>query len=567
MPRDVRPADGQSHRWQRRWIAVVIASVWAVGVVTDGSRGQDVTPAISSHSDVFANIHAGVKELGYADEVGDMFVRLVAPWNPADWKRRIDEVRRREADGKETASDVSRVQSRVLGEIRRRLAESFEQADGKSDRYHLHRVLETRQSQCLGNCQLLMVLGGAVGLDVRPIDVILPAKGTLGEHMFHGASIVRLADGRVRMVDERWDVDSKPFVFTEHYAREGIHWRLGDHDNPLGLHRLVSVRDLRGLKADLWTSIGYSHMRASRYDDAKDFFTRAHEHDPDSTFTLIALARVAAREGKPGEVDALVAKSLQLDPDRAAVHVFRASVAVEAGRLKEALASYDRAISLLPESPDSLCDRGLVHRDLGNDAKAIADLTESLRIRPRHATSLVGRGGIHAKRGEHALALADLDAAIDVDSNDAIARIQRGFVKVNLGLLDEALPDLDKACQLRPDDPSVWLNRGICRLQLGKPVDSLADFAKALELSPDEPEALGNRACALVELGRHSEAVADCDRVLAVAPRHALALFNRGVALGHLGRNIEARRSIEESVRSDPDSRQRAEAAVRRFGL
>jgi tetratricopeptide (TPR) repeat protein len=121
------------------------------------------------------------------------------------------------------------------------------------------------------------------------------------------------------------------------YGREGVHWRLLDDDNPLGLHRLIRVRDLRGLKSDLWTSIGYSRMRASRLDEARDFFTRAHEHDPESTFTLLALAQVAAADGKWGEVDALLARSLQLDPERAVAHALRASLAAGAGRRREAI--------------------------------------------------------------------------------------------------------------------------------------------------------------------------------------------------------------------------------------
>jgi len=567
MPPHLLPRKRRSQRRLAPWIAIVIASVGAVVGVPDGGRGQEPSPAVASESDVSSNIRAGVQALGYADEVGDRFVRLVAPWKPADWKRRIEQSRRRQADGKDTASDVSQVQSRVLDEIRRRLAGAFEQADGKSDKYHLDRVLESRQSQCLGNCQLLFVLGGAVGLDVRPLDVILPSKGTLGEHMFHEASIVRLADGRVRMVDERWDIDSKPFLFTEHYEPEGIHWRLIDGENPLGVHRMVRVRDLRGLKADLWTCIAYSRMRASRLEEARDFLARALDHDPESTFTLLALTRIAVSDGKSEEVDSLLARSLQLDPERAEVHSLRASLAADKGRLEEALTSYDSAIRLLPESPDALCERGFVHRDLGALEKAIADLTESLRMRPQHGLALLARGSVYAQRGEHGLALADLDAAVAADSSDAIAYLQRGLVKIALGQREKALPDLDKACERRPDDPRVWLNRGVCRLQLGKPGESLADFAKVLELSPGDSEALGNRACALVDLGRPSEALADCDRVLSIAPEHDFALFNRGVALAHLGRKVEARRSIDASVTSDPESRRRAEAAIQRFGL
>jgi tetratricopeptide (TPR) repeat protein len=269
--------------------------------------------------------------------------------------------------------------------------------------------------------------------------------------MFHNASIVRLADGRARMVDERWNLDSQPFVFTEHYWREGVHWRLLDDDNPLRLHRLIRVRDLRGLKSDLWTSIGYSRMRASRLDEARHFFTRAHELDPESTFTLLALAQVAAADGKWGEVDALVARSLQLDPERAVAHALRASLAAGAGRRQEAMSSYNSAIRLVPESPDALCARGLLHRDLGHEEEAIADLTESLRIRPQHGPALVGRGGLYAQRGEHSLALADLDAANAADSSDALAHLQRGVALAHLRRNVEARRSIEASITADPE--------------------------------------------------------------------------------------------------------------------
>ena len=122
MPLHLHLCEGRFSRRRISWIAIVIASAWAVGVGANGGRGQEITAAISAAPDVSSSIRARVKELGYADDVGDQFVRLVAPWRPADWKRRIDQARRREADGKDMGSEVARVQLRVLDELRRRLA-------------------------------------------------------------------------------------------------------------------------------------------------------------------------------------------------------------------------------------------------------------------------------------------------------------------------------------------------------------------------------------------------------------------------------------------------------------
>ena len=166
---------------------------------------------------------------------------------------------------------------------------------------------------------------------------------------------------------------------------------------------------------------------------------------------MLALAQIAVADGKSDEVDALLAKSLQLDPERAVVHAFCARLAAGAGRLRDALAAYNVAILLFPESPDALYERGLVHRDLGNEEAAIADLTESLRIGPQHGLALVARGSIYAKKGEHSLALADLDAAIAVDSSAAIAHLQRGVVLAHLGRKEEARQSIEASIGSDPE--------------------------------------------------------------------------------------------------------------------
>ena len=103
MPLHLQLREGRCSRRRPLWIALVIAFSWAVGGA-NGSRGQELTAAISSGPDVSSLIRARVKELGYPDEVGDQFVQLVTPWNPGHWKRRIDQSRRREADGKSKGS-------------------------------------------------------------------------------------------------------------------------------------------------------------------------------------------------------------------------------------------------------------------------------------------------------------------------------------------------------------------------------------------------------------------------------------------------------------------------------
>jgi len=95
----------------------------------------------------------------------------------------------------------------------------------------------------------------------------------------------------------------------------------------------------------------------------------------------------------------------------------------------------------------------------------------------------------------------------------------------------------------------------------------MEDYCKAVELDPSDFQALANMGYLHLEFGEPAKALADCDAALRVKPDYELALFNRGVALAQLGRKAEGRESIERSVKAAPETQERAEAAIRRFGL
>jgi tetratricopeptide (TPR) repeat protein len=557
-----RPSPGRGRRRRGLWAGPLLLAIALPAAAADPATDLAAPEAVDDR------IRGLVATLGYDAEVGDRCCRFVAEWNLAAVKQRVDEARRLAAAGQVTAAEVAVVQSEVLDEVCRRLGDTIQQADGMSEFYHLGKVLETGRSQCVGNCQLLLVIGGAVGLDVRGLDVLVPRDGTLGERMFHLGSIVRLADGKVRMVDQRWGVDSPPFVFTEHFARHGIYWRLINEVNPLGLHRQVRPIELRALNGELLVSIAYTVAKdPGRADEAITLARQALEIDPLSNYARLAIVQWLTAQGELLEAAALADEAVGLDPERAEAHACRAKVLARQEQLAEAVVAFDRAIALKPESPNTLYHRGLAHRDLGDEDRALTDLTACLRHDPRHTEALLARSDLWVRRKNFAAAERDCDAAIAIDSRDPDAYWRRGHVLTLLSRPADAGPDFEAAVALKPDDPDLWFNVGMCRLDQGQTSESLDAFTRALALSPRHVEALANRACTLLDLGRHTEALADCDRALDVAPRHAVALFNRGVSLAHLGRKTEARDAISRSVEADPSSRPRAEQAIVRFGL
>ena len=319
----------------------------------------------TGHAAVFAEtgpaadaaIRAGVDALGYPAEVGDACVGLASNWPIDDWQARLADVRGRLSGGTATATQAGEVEGQVVDELRRRLVTAIQQSEGASAYYHLGPVLADRKAQCLGNCQLWFVLGNAVGLDVRPIEVKLPPLGTLPENETHVAAVVRLADGRVRMVDTRFSITALPVRFKDVYRRDGTGWELSDTAGRTMLHRRIRLLDASGLEAALLLNIANGYRRAAKESEAGPLYARALALDPNSVALHLAVAESSFLQGLWDDADAEIRAALALDPKDASAHAALGRLFARQNRWKEAITEFDRALALKPNAPNTRADR------------------------------------------------------------------------------------------------------------------------------------------------------------------------------------------------------------------
>jgi len=555
-----------------------VSCVGLIGLIffAAASRGADETGSAgptAADDGVPARIRRLTSELGYDSKVGDLFVEFVDTWRLPELSQRIDNAKQKRAEGPRATADVARAQSEVLDQIQQYVRATFKQVDigpgnNSQEFHHLQRILETRQSQCVGNSQLYIVLGSAVGLDARAIDIIFPSVGCLDEHTFHMAPVVRLADGRIRIIDDRGEVNSPPFVFSEHYKRHGSSWKLIDRTNPLRLHRQVRPIDLNEVRAYVLVGTAASFFDSDRSHIGRPLVETAFELSPDSSLVLLATARWL--EHKDGDVDraeAFLEQALQNDPDRANCYGRYAEHLLRRGRLKEAQPLFNRAIALLPEAPNTLVSRALCYHCLEERQSASKDVATALRLAPNHLGALALRAELRSWEGNLEGALVDADFVLARDPKNSSALRARVNVRMHRGEYEAAERDCDALLTVDPGVSAGWSSRGICRSQLGRLHEAMEDYCKAVELSPSDFQVLANMAYLHLEFGEPDKALADCDAALKAKPDYELALFNRGVALAQLGRKAEARESIARSVEAAPETRARADGAIKRFGL
>jgi tetratricopeptide (TPR) repeat protein len=350
----------------RRGAALVVSLTAAIAAMTIIVRAAEPSgDAGEASGSANASMRQVVAALGYGPEVGDRFTSFGDGFPAERWRTSLAASPRRG-----DVSAVAEAETRVIDDLRRRLDAVIRQADGRSEYWNLPDVLADRRAQCLGNCQLWYVLGHSVGLDVGAVEVSWPPDGELGEHETHVATLVKLADGRVQMIDTRYGIKSEPFRFGEVYRRDGAVWTLANLTTRRLLHRRVRLLDRAGIEGMILLNIGNTYRQAGREAEAAPIYERGLELDPNSPALHLAVSETSFRHGLWDAAGDSIRTAIDLDPQYSDAHAALGRLLMRQNKWDEAIAALDRAIALKPQSPDTIRSRQEAERRRGEGAPA-----------------------------------------------------------------------------------------------------------------------------------------------------------------------------------------------------
>ena len=189
------------------------------------------------------------------------------------------------------------------------------------------------------------------------MEVSRPPDGELGEHETHVATLVRLADGRARMIDARYDIDDHAFRLGEVYRREGAVWARADLAGRRRLHRRVRPLDEAGIEAAILLNIGNTYRRAGREADAAPIYARGLGLDPDSPALHLAVAETSFAAGQWNDAERSIRTAIGLEPQGSEAYAALGRLLSRQNKWAEAVSAFDRAIALKPHSPDAVRSR------------------------------------------------------------------------------------------------------------------------------------------------------------------------------------------------------------------
>lgn len=154
-------------------------------------------------------------------------------------------------------------------------------------------------------------------------------------------------------------------------------------------------------------------------------------------------------------------------------------------------------------------------------------------------------------------------AAVHTSPRSAMAHKNLAAVRYDEGRYDEAARLASAALEILPAFPDAWLVLGNCQFAQGDPAAAVESFERCLALRADHASAHTNLAAALFFRGDTAGAVRESELGLAADPAQPTGWYNRVHYLVAAGQLAAAQATLDEAVRRDPDSDQRAEAEER----
>lgn len=134
---------------------------------------------------------------------------------------------------------------------------------------------------------------------------------------------------------------------------------------------------------------GLSAMRAERFSECREHFTRAASAGSNHWEPHYHLGLLASKENRPAsEVLAHFEAGLALAPDEPTLMFAIASIEDDLGRRDQAEASLHSLLANHPDHPDAHCLLGCLQEQAGNPERAAVHYRHALEANPDHATAL-----------------------------------------------------------------------------------------------------------------------------------------------------------------------------------
>lgn len=236
-----------------------------------------------------------------------------------------------------------------------------------------------------------------------------------------------------------------------------------------------------------------AHVQASCWRDSETLFRHAIAVGQESVMAFNTLGKIALDAKRYDEARDYLTKALDLNAEYTDAVYNLGVLAMDQGQYDEARTHLDRVLELKAEYFDS-----------PYESSKLAILNN------------YGKLALLQKR--YAEARTYLTRALELDPQYEMALNNLGALEVMEGRYDEAKTCLNKVLALHPDDVDVLNNMGGCCMYQGQYEEAQVYLQKVVKIDPKHRDALKNLGALLARLGRQEEADVYLKRAAELGP-------------------------------------------------
>ena len=265
-------------------------------------------------------------------------------------------------------------------------------------------------------------------------------------------------------------------------------------------------------------TIGLSHHRSGRFDDAIYYYQKALDKDPELPQALINLAVIHLEKKKFEEAENLLKTADRISPKNAKVLANFANIYQNNGHYIKSEKYYLDSIKADPTIAANYCNLGSLYLKREENEKAIDILMKSVEVDPKLKNSHVVLGATLIKLGRFEEAERSLLIATKLDPKDSDALLHLGILEYSKNNFSKA-EELFRTCvNLKPDwvVPVVELAKSISKQ--GRLDDADTYYRSGLRLNPEYIPGLISYGILEIENKNFDKAQKHLDKAKSLAP-------------------------------------------------
>lgn len=238
----------------------------------------------------------------------------------------------------------------------------------------------------------------------------------------------------------------------------------------------------------VYTLAGWTHYYLDQSEEAREFFERVLEENPDEVSALKGRALVLQELDELDLSRADMTQAIRLKPDDANLYGMRAEIHILQGNLEHAERDLKKARELDPRDADLALADARLRAVTGDIEGALKIMDKSMRGDDLSLEALLLRSHLRLVTDRKPEARADAMAATKRYADEAFAFVQLAQVQLSEDSIELALKAAERAVALDSSIPDTYLVRGAALRARGDEAKATEDFKRASSAPAELPQ-------------------------------------------------------------------------------